>query len=138
MKLVLVLLVVSLVGCSVIKERPSPIVQKAQSCGAGELAVDQVHGRAAPVVGPDLDARALAPDQLGVAGLAGQEPPGLQLRDGGARQALPVAAVLAVCWRHVLVVRPDQASGVIDAALGLRVAVEWKTTTKREADAEGI
>ena len=37
MKLVLVLLVVSLVGCSVIKERPSPIVQKAQSCGAGEL-----------------------------------------------------------------------------------------------------
>src|SRR3954464_7842071 len=37
MKLVLVVLVVSLVGCSVIKERSSPIVQKAQSCGAGEL-----------------------------------------------------------------------------------------------------
>ena len=37
MKLVLVVLIVSLVGCSVTKERPSAIVQKAQSCGAGEL-----------------------------------------------------------------------------------------------------
>lgn len=38
MKLALVLLVISLIGCSVTKERPSPIVQKAQSCGAAELA----------------------------------------------------------------------------------------------------
>lgn len=37
MKLVLVVLVFSLVGCSVVKEKPSPIVQKAQSCGAGDL-----------------------------------------------------------------------------------------------------
>lgn len=37
MKLVLLILIVSLVGCSVTKERPSVIVQKAQSCGAGEL-----------------------------------------------------------------------------------------------------
>ena len=37
MKYVLLLFIVSLVGCSVVKEPPSAIVQKAQSCGAGEL-----------------------------------------------------------------------------------------------------
>lgn len=37
MKYGLLLLFVSLVGCSVVKEPPSAIVQKAQSCGAGEL-----------------------------------------------------------------------------------------------------
>ncbi len=38
MKLLLTILVLSLVGCSVKQEPPSAIVQKAQSCGAGELA----------------------------------------------------------------------------------------------------
>jgi len=37
MKLLLSILVLSLVGCSVKQETPSAIVQKAQSCGAGEL-----------------------------------------------------------------------------------------------------
>ena len=37
MKYVLLLFIVSLVGCSVVKEPPSAIVQKTQSCGAGEL-----------------------------------------------------------------------------------------------------
>lgn len=37
MKIVLLILVVSLIGCSVTREPPSAIVQKAQACGAGEL-----------------------------------------------------------------------------------------------------
>ncbi len=37
MKVVVFLMTVFLVGCSVAKEPPSAIVQKAQSCGAGEL-----------------------------------------------------------------------------------------------------
>jgi hypothetical protein len=37
MKLLLAVLVVSLVGCSVTKDRTSLIVKKAESCGAGEL-----------------------------------------------------------------------------------------------------
>jgi hypothetical protein len=37
MKLLLLILTVSLVGCSVARQAPTPIVKKAQSCGAGEL-----------------------------------------------------------------------------------------------------
>jgi hypothetical protein len=37
MKFALLLLVASLVGCSVTKDPPSAIVQKAQSCGTGDL-----------------------------------------------------------------------------------------------------
>jgi hypothetical protein len=37
MKFSFLLLVVALIGCSGIKEGPSSIVQKAESCGAGEL-----------------------------------------------------------------------------------------------------
>lgn len=37
MKFVAFLFMVSLVGCSIVKEPPSAIVQRAQSCGAGEL-----------------------------------------------------------------------------------------------------
>lgn len=37
MKFALLLLMVCLVGCSVVKEPSSAIVQKAQSCGAGDL-----------------------------------------------------------------------------------------------------
>ena len=37
MKFVLLLLMVSLVGCSIVNEPPSAIVQKAQSCGTGNL-----------------------------------------------------------------------------------------------------
>ncbi|HEX4231723.1 MAG TPA: hypothetical protein VHZ07_23845 [Bryobacteraceae bacterium] len=37
MKFVLLILVVSFIGCSTRKEPPSAIVQKAQFCGAGEL-----------------------------------------------------------------------------------------------------
>ncbi len=37
MKVIVFALAVFLVGCSVIKEPPSSIVQKTQSCGAGEL-----------------------------------------------------------------------------------------------------
>ena len=37
MKYVLLSFILSLIGCSVIKEPPSAIVQKAQSCGAGDL-----------------------------------------------------------------------------------------------------
>ena len=37
MRLLFLLLLVALIGCSGIKEGPSSIVQKAESCGAGEL-----------------------------------------------------------------------------------------------------
>src|SRR3954453_15783986 len=38
MKVVVFVMAVFLVGCSVTKQPPSAIIQKAQSCGAGELA----------------------------------------------------------------------------------------------------
>jgi hypothetical protein len=38
MKVALGCMIVVLTGCSVMREPPSPIVQKAQACGAGELA----------------------------------------------------------------------------------------------------
>ena len=39
MKVILIVVsVLTMIGCSVSKEPPSPIVQKAESCGAGSLA----------------------------------------------------------------------------------------------------